>query len=365
MLPSSRSVLPAHRGALGAMRRAPRTPRSGLPAVAVAVALLAGCSAQAPAASVPDAAEVGAAKPDSDGSTGTTPVAPDGGSASTSIDGGTVSVPRGPTPSAPGMRFPFPQNRESSHCSYPSHYDNTDVVAAYQQWKTDTVTSAGANGFLRVQRPHEPGLQLDSTVSEGIGYGMLLAAYMNDQDLFDPLWKYEQHWTDGSGLMNWYIAADGTGLGPNGGGGATDADEDMAGAVVLAGCPGGGGGWNTVNLPYFAPASYRVFAALDPGDDWAAVVQTVYDTIDFAVNSANGNQSNGLVPAWCDDSHGSPCTPADENIANDTGYQYDACRTPFRIGLDWCWNGEPRAQSYVALTSAFYAGVGAATIADG
>ena len=398
MLPSSRSVLPANRGALGAMRRAPRTPRSGLPAVAVA--LLAGCSAQAPAASVPDAAEVGAAKPDSDGSTGTTPVAPDGGSASTSIDGGTVSVPRGPTPSAPGMRFPFPQNRESSHCSYPSHYDNADVVAAYQQWKTDTVTSAGANGFLRVRRPHEPGLQLDSTVSEGIGYGMLLAAYMNDQDLFDPLWKYEQHWTDGSGLMNWYIAADGTGLGPNGGGAATDADEDMAFALVLADRQWGGqgslsasyasfalqqirdiwkaeiqdgklpkpgewGGWNTVNISYFAPAYYRVFATLDPGDDWAAVVQTVYDTIDFAVNSANGNQSNGLVPAWCDDSHGSPCTPADENIANDTGYQYDACRTPFRIGLDWCWNGEPRAQSYVALTSAFFAGVGAATIADG
>ena len=34
------------------------------------------------------------------------------------------------------------------------------------------------------------GLQPNSTVSEGIGYGMLLAVYMNDQTLFDGLWKY-------------------------------------------------------------------------------------------------------------------------------------------------------------------------------
>ena len=52
------------------------------------------------------------------------------------------------------------------------------------------------------------------------------------------------------------------------------------------------------------------------------------------------------------------------NIANDTGYQYDSCRTPFRIGLDWCRNGEPRAQAYVALTSAFFSAIGATKIAD-
>jgi endo-1,4-beta-D-glucanase Y len=250
-----------------------------------------------------------------------------------------------------------------------------------------------------VQRPNEPGLLPNSTVSEGIGYGMLVAVYMNDQRLFDDLWKYEQHWKDNNGLMNWYILADGSGLGPNGSGGATDADEDMAFALVMADKQWGGqgslamtyheyalgqigniwaseiqdsklpkpgewGGWNTVNISYFAPAYYRVFGALDPGHDWAAVVKTVYDTIGYAVTAANGNQDNGLVPAWCDDSHGSPCTPVDMGIANDVGYQYDSCRTPFRIGVDWCWNGEPRAQAYVALTSAFFSGVGAANIAD-
>ncbi len=307
---------------------------------------------------------------------------------------------RGPTPATDGASFPFPQNRESGRCAYPSSYDNRDVLAAYQQWKSDTVTSSGANGFLRVQRPHDAGLDPNSTVSEGIGYGMLIAVYMNDQSLFDNLWKYEQHWVDASGLMNWYISADGTSLGPNGSGAATDADEDIAFALVMADRQWGGrgslsepyhqaaieqiqdiwkaeiqdgklpkpgewGGWSTVNISYFAPAYYRVFETLDPGDAWENVVTTVYDTIGYAVNSANGNQSNGLVPAWCDDSQGSPCKPVDEHIANDLGYQYDACRTPFRIGLDWCWNGEPRAQQYVALTSSFFSAIGAASIADG
>jgi len=314
-------------------------------------------------------------------------------------DSGTPPLSRGPTPATAGVNFPFPQNRQSSRCTYPSRYDNDDVKAAYAKWKSDTVTSSGANGFERVQRPNEPGLLPDSTVSEGIGYGMLLAVYMNDQSLFDNLWQYEQHWTDKNGLMNWYILPDGSGLAPNGSGGATDADEDMAFALVMADkqwggqgslsmtylayaqqqighiwaseildsklpLPGEWGGWNTVNISYFAPAYYRDFATLDPSHDWAAVIQTVYDTIDYAVTAANGNQSNGLVPAWCDDSHGSPCTPIDMGIANDVGYQYDSCRTPFRIGLDWCWNGEPRAQAYVALTSTFFSAIGATNIAD-
>jgi endo-1,4-beta-D-glucanase Y len=306
---------------------------------------------------------------------------------------------RGPTPAQNGTSFPFPQNRQSSHCTYPTAYRNDDVAAAYAKWKADTVTSSGAGGFLRVQRPNDAGLLPRSTVSEGIGYGMLIAAYMGDQSLFDALWKYEQLWVDKAGLMNWYVLADGSGLGPNGSGGATDADEDMAFALVLADRQWGGqgtlsapysqlalkqiqniwaseiqdaklprpgewGGWNTVNVSYFAPAYYRVFANLDSGHPWDSVMQTVYDTLSYAVTAANDNQNNGLVPAWCDDSHGSPCTPVDMGIPNDTGYQYDSCRTPFRIGLDWCWNGEPRAQAYVALTSAFFGAIGAASIAD-
>jgi hypothetical protein len=61
-----------------------------------------------------------------------------------------------------------------------------------------------------VKRPNEPGPEVNSTVSEGIAYGLLIAVYMNEQEMFDEFWKYEQMWLAGSGLMDWYINAAGT-----------------------------------------------------------------------------------------------------------------------------------------------------------
>ncbi|HTB58830.1 MAG TPA: glycosyl hydrolase family 8, partial [Polyangia bacterium] len=133
-----------------------------------------------------------------------------GGSAGTGGAGGaaggvtgTGGLSRGPTPPMNGTNFPFPQNRQMSSCSYPTAYDNNDVMAAYTKWKTDLVTSSGAGNFQRVQRTSSDGLgspsgatPLNSTVSEGIGYGMVIAVYMGDHTLFDNLWKYEQLHTD-------------------------------------------------------------------------------------------------------------------------------------------------------------------------
>ncbi|HJT24693.1 MAG TPA: glycosyl hydrolase family 8, partial [bacterium] len=135
--------------------------------------------------------------------------------------------------------YPFPQNRDNPFGFHSSIYNNADVLAAYNKWYADCVTSTGAGGFLRVQRPNEPGLNPNSTVSEGIGYGMVIAVYMNDQNLFDNLWKYEQLHLDGNGLMNWYIDASGA---TDGSGGATDADEDMAWGLLMAARQWGGSG---------------------------------------------------------------------------------------------------------------------------
>jgi endo-1,4-beta-D-glucanase Y len=302
------------------------------------------------------------------------------------------------------VKFPFPQNRENSRCVYPYLYRNEDVQAAYNQWKNDTVTSDGANGFRRVKRPNEPGtLESNSTVSEGIGYGMLMAVYMNDQSLFDDLWQYEQKHLGQYGLMDWNIKADGSGPTSGGSGAATDADEDMTFALLMADKQWGGKGslgknyldiakgmmsglWNneiynykylrswpgadssTINLSYFAPAYYKLFAKIDttPTSNWTAVVDTMYTVLNASLNSSNGNTGNGLVPAWCDSS-GKPNGGAfgAGSGASPTNYQYDSCRVPFRIGLDWCWNGETRAQSYVALTSKFFNGITVAKMVDG
>jgi hypothetical protein len=112
-----------------------------------------------------------------------------------------------------------------------------------------------------------------------------------------------------------------------------------------------------VNISYFAPSYYRVFAQIDGnGAGWDAVLKTVYDTIDNALNATNGNATNGLVPAWCS-SQGVPGSPGN--------YQYDSCRTPFRIALDWCFFGTTRARDYAAKTSSFFAAIGAGGIVDG
>jgi endo-1,4-beta-D-glucanase Y len=303
-----------------------------------------------------------------------------------------MTVERGPAPATATAKFPFPQNRESNRCTYPAGYSNNHVRTAYAKWKADLVTSQGAGGNLRIQRTSsDPVLELGSTVSEGIGYGMIAAVYMNDQPLFDGLWKYEQNWLDENGLMDWYINAAGSmrlGMG-----GATDADEDMAWALIQADKQWGGkgslgqnyidiaegqiqkiwdneifesklaragdlfGDWTNINISYFAPAYYRVFAQVTGDTRWNDVIKTVYDTIDNALNSSNGNLTNGLVPGWCT-STGQPQTPA-------PNYQYDSCRAPFRIGLDWCLAGEPRAKAYVAKTSGFFSAIGATKIADG
>ena len=312
--------------------------------------------------------------------------------------------PLGPTPATATAKFPFPQNRFSSNCHYPA-FKNNDVRAAYQWWKTDMVTADGAGGHLRVKRtPSDSTLNPSSpdptsTVSEGIGYGMLIAVYMNDQQLFDELWKYEQQWLSMYGLMDWYI--DAAGSMRVGTGAASDADEDMAFALLMADRQWGGQGsldknyldvakdqiqkiwdhevhegklikpgdgwnlpdpWKVVNVSYFAPSYYRAFAAASGNTGWNDVVSTSYDTIENALNDTNKNTSNGLVPAWST-SDGAPTNAAFANAP--TNYQYDSCRTPFRVGIDYCINGEPRAKSYVAKTSQFFAGIGVAQVVDG
>jgi endo-1,4-beta-D-glucanase Y len=324
-----------------------------------------------------------------------------GGASGTTGGGGAPS--RGPTPASATAKFPFPQNRHSPHCTYPTGYRNEDVLSVYEQWKTHLVTSDGAGGFRRVKRVAEPGLEVNSTVSEGIAYGMTIAVYMNDQPLFDDLWKYSLlHSWNGTILMNWYISSNGSlGMNPSGNGAATDADEDMAWALVMADKQWGGqgslsksyldyakqllndiwlheihdgklpkngsswGDWNSLNVSYFAPAYYRVFAKVTGKAEWGAdVVKCVYDTIQSNLTDSNGNQSNGLVPAFST-STGGEAKVGDGQPPLKHHYQYDSCRTPFRIGQDACMFNDPLAKSYVGKTSSFFAGIGAANIKDG
>ncbi|HET9931681.1 MAG TPA: glycosyl hydrolase family 8, partial [Polyangiaceae bacterium] len=228
--------------------------------------------------------------------------------------------------------------------------------------------------------------------------GMLLAVAMADQHTFDELWLYSQKWVNGNGLMNWYINAAGTQV--LGSGAATDADEDIAWSLVMADRQWGGKGsldkpyielakaqidriWRTevahdqnemllpgdtwgsnplFNPSYFAPNQYRIFGAVTGKTaDWNKVIDTGYTIIEKSLNATSKNATNGLVPAWCG-ADGMPKAPPSGGATN---YQYDSARTPYRIGLDFCFNGEERAKNYLGKISSFFAGVGAGSIVDG
>jgi endo-1,4-beta-D-glucanase Y len=296
-------------------------------------------------------------------------------------------------------RFPFPQNQRLPHLTYPRHADAGDVRAAFERWRAEIVTSDGARGGLRTRRPDTPDGQANSTVSEGIAYGMIIAAMLDDQAMFDGFWTYARCFLNKSGLMDWYIAPDGQK--PLAVGAASDADEDMAWALIMADRQWGGAGalgesyasiarrlidaiystevdhgrWPDMFLPgddwrgrdvfnpsYFAPNQYRLFGEVS-GDAgaWQRVVDRGYEVLERSLNDASGNRENGLVPAWCDSSG----TPVEAFPGAMKNYQYDSARTPFRMAQDYAFSRDERARAYLAKTSAFFAGIGADALVDG
>jgi endo-1,4-beta-D-glucanase Y len=293
--------------------------------------------------------------------------------------GGSSSGSAGASGGAPaqliqGGPFPFPQNKKPMYCALTTVANaSTSVQTIYGTWKSTYVVSASPG--LRVQRPENG----NDTVSEGIGYGMLAAVYMGDKATFDGLWAFAQAHFDSSNLMNWHLAADGS-IASDGKGSATDADEDMAWALVMASGqwpsgtylddakkmlvamrtnligsdgmlkPGDSWGSSPKTFPdYFSPAYFRVFKTVMSGDSiWDLAIERNYAIL------AQVTGQYGLVP---------DSTTSTYDLSQ--SYKYDACRTPWRIGMDYCFNGEPRAKAYLDKIGAFFDGVGVSNIGDG
>ncbi len=272
-----------------------------------------------------------------------------------------------------GGPFPYPQNKKPQYCTLTTVANaSASVQSIYNGWKTQYVVSASPG--LRVQRPENN----NDTVSEGIGYGMLAAVYMGDQTTFDGLWQYGKAHFDSNGLMNWKIQSGGT-VASDGMGSATDADEDMAWALIMASgqWPTGGylqaaksvitnlrssviagdytlkpgdawGGSNKTFPDYFSPAYLRVFKLVSNDPIWDHVIDRNYEIL------AQVSGQYGLVP--------DSTTTA---YALTDSYKYDACRTPWRIGMDYCFNGEARAKTYLDKIGGFFNALGIANIYDG
>jgi endo-1,4-beta-D-glucanase Y len=282
-----------------------------------------------------------------------------------------------------GGPFAFPQGMASGSCTLTTAANaSTAAQSAYNSWKSTYVTSSGApSGALRVTDPQTlscSGTNVSNgTVSEGMGYGMLAAVYMGDQATFDGLLAYVNAHLDSKGLMNWCLTSSGSVVGSFS---ATDADEDIIWALLMAsdqwkstaylstavtmigvmkqyslfndGSLQIGDNANTADMmhpDYFSPAYYRVFAKATGDKFWSTyVIDTNYKHL-VAVTG-----SSGLVP---DSSN-----LEDAIMGN---YGYDACRMPWRIAMDYCFNKEPRALTYLQKIGAFFDGQKVSNMGDG
>jgi hypothetical protein len=93
-----------------------------------------------------------------------------------------------------------------------------------------------------------------------------------------------------------------------------------------------------------------VFARATNNNNWSgAIINRNYELL------ASLSGPHGLVP-----NESSTAT-----LATSTPYGYNACRMPWRIAMDYCFNGEPRAKAYLDKAGAFFNGIGANNIGDG
>ena len=250
------------------------------------------------------------------------------------------------------------------------------LATEYQTWKTTFVRDCPSTSSAVVLKDGS------SVVSEGIGYGMLLGAANDDQPLFDKLWKFYLDHVDARGLMNWAMNACAP-PGDNHANSATDGDLDVAMALVQANARWGGyaaaaqsligkikqyetdscnglnvlrpgdlfGGCSDVNNmgkvnpSYFAPAYYRVFATVDTANAafWIKLAGDSYTML-----AQYQTTMGGLVPEW-----------GFVDGRTDGGpYAYNACRTPWRIAVDYLWFCTPEARTFLQGVSAYVDGHG-------
>jgi endo-1,4-beta-D-glucanase Y len=301
-----------------------------------------------------------------------------------------------------------PPGGSQSYLSLPSSPNPGAVDALYDNWKTTyfrTVEEAissreisendafswsfelilptfiATEGYARIRFDENSSCKPQGicTVSEGIGYGMVIAYFQNDRDAFERLWRYSRAFPTGN-LMKWMqvsfkseaISADF----------ATDADIDIATSLYLAYLrwgdaqmlndakaiaselyeravntevgnnmlyPGGGfRGYDVYNPSYFAPVAIRIFKEINPENNWQAVLDANYAWLEDI--SKNGY----LVPDWAD-ATGVPKDPKNGGQTAQTHktYYLESVRVPWRLAWDYAWWGDERAKIILDRFAAF------------
>lgn len=227
------------------------------------------------------------------------------------------------------------------------------------------------------------------TVSEGIGYGMLLSIFAGDYDAFNSLWTYNRGYRAYNGttnLMPWrtgtYSYESLTSAANTSS--ATDADLDIATSLIIAYYQTGNDAyladarliindlWNeeisptqliysgntptwkketsAYNLSYFSPVALKLFAKVDqnPTHDWTGVLNTMYN---FMQNIQKAG--TGVFPDWVN--YAGVAINPNNHSADKTYWMFhqESVRIPWRIAWDYYWTQDPRAAEVLNTLNTF------------
>lgn len=268
---------------------------------------------------------------------------------------------------------------------------NASVASYYNSWKSsylkNNLSSLPGGYYVKggVTGPTEGYNALGS--SEGQGYGMIITVLMaghdpNAQTIYDGLFKTARayHSKRNANLMGW-IVADAAGAQGHYSS-ATDGDMDIAYSLILADRQWGSSGtinylaeaqnmitngikasnvttgnrlnlgdWDSKTALNTRPSDWmlghmRAFYAVTGDQTWLNVINnlyTVYSDFSSSYSSTTGLISDFVV--------GNPPQPAPSDYLGEfletNEYNYNACRMPLRIVMDYAVSGDARGKAIV------------------
>jgi endo-1,4-beta-D-glucanase Y len=293
---------------------------------------------------------------------------------------------------------PFGSNTSYAYGIMPTNLPTTgaygrasEIASKYNTWKSDYIENCGTDK-ARVKFDNTA-----QTVSEGIAYGMLLAAYAGDKDLLNRLWAYYKQHRNSNGVMHWRIDGCNSVSGQNG---ATDAELDAAMALIVANYQ-----WPNTTSPHNyktdavalinAVKNYEINASdytFENGDMWKPACRNPsyqapgYARVFKLFMAENGNANNafwdnvvqrtenllinnahntsGLSTNWCTPA-GPPSSSCSGSGTAPDKFGYDACRAPWRQGVDYIWYGPAAMQTITNRQAAYWIGRGGAGSVQG
>jgi endo-1,4-beta-D-glucanase Y len=271
---------------------------------------------------------------------------------------------------------------KNSHVSKTQPFSKyTILTSSWEKYKTQFINKDGR--VIDYKRN-------SITTSEGQSYAMLRAVWIDDKQTFDLVWAWTKQNLDrpNDKLFGWQWGKKANGsfgfLDNGGNNSASDADNDIALALVLASRRWGSqdyltqaqpiikdiwqyetaeanskryitaGNWaatNTkmvINPSYFAPYAWRLFATVDKQHNWISLVDPAYELLQkIGTLPLDKSKGVGLAPDWIEinRSNGDITHPTLSGMT--TNYSYDAIRVPFRVALDYQWNNDPKAKAYL------------------